>query len=140
MTRTRRKIDPTLKGEGSTVVDLAKRYGVHPNKVYSGKAASGQRRAGLPPELGAEAEERSRREATDLNAKIGQLTVERHFGQIPQQTSDPFRVEVRPGVLGHVRPHRIWRPALLVRAVRGECVYHVGHCRDPAPLQVSPLL
>jgi transposase len=41
MTKTRRKIDAGLKAkialealrEGSTVVDLAKRYEVHPNQV-----------------------------------------------------------------------------------------------------------
>ena len=45
MTKTRRTIDAGLKAkialealrEGSTVVDLAKRYEVHPNQVYTWK-------------------------------------------------------------------------------------------------------
>jgi len=90
MIKSRKKFDAAFKAkvalealrEDSTVPELAKRHGVHPNQIYTWKKQVLDNVASLFARgVGAsvDGEEEREREASKLYAKIGQLTVERDF-------------------------------------------------------------
>ena len=90
MTKSRKKFDAAFKAkvalealrEDMTVPDLAKRHGVHPNQIYNWKKQAVENLASLfarGASASGEGEEAREREASQLYAKIGQLTVERDF-------------------------------------------------------------
>ena len=90
MTKSRKKFDAAFKAkvalealrEDVTVPELAKRHGVHPNQIYTWKKQVVDNVSSLFARgVGAavEGEEEREREASQLYAKIGQLTVERDF-------------------------------------------------------------
>ena len=90
MTNSRKKFDAAFKAkvalealrEDMTVPELAKRHGVHPNQIYSWKKQVVDNVSSLFARgVGAsgDGDEAREREASQLYAKIGQLTVERDF-------------------------------------------------------------
>ena len=90
MTKSRKKFDAAFKAkvvlealrEDMTVPELAKRHGVHPTQIYSWKKQAVDNLASLLARGASgsgEGEEAREREASQLYAKIGQLTVERDF-------------------------------------------------------------
>ena len=84
--RTRRQMSAALKAkialealrEQATVADLAERYQVHPNQIYTWKKQL-QDQAARAFESGGNAAADHEREIERLHAKIGELIVERDF-------------------------------------------------------------
>jgi transposase len=82
MTKSRKKFDAAFKAkvalrEDTTVPELAKRHGVHPNQIYTWKKQVLDNVASLFARgVGAsvDGEEEREREASKFYAKIGQLT------------------------------------------------------------------
>ena len=90
MTKSRKKFDAAFKAkvalealrEDSTVPELAKRHGVHPNQIYGWKKQVVDNVASLfarGASASADGEEERERETAKLYSKIDQLTVERDF-------------------------------------------------------------
>jgi transposase len=84
--RIRRKIDAAVKAkialealrEQASVADLAQRYQVHPNQIYTWKKQL-QDQAARAFEAGGTGENNHEREFERLHAQIGELIVEREF-------------------------------------------------------------
>src|SRR5882757_5591888 len=104
MTKSRKKFDAAFKAkiavealrEDSTVPELAKRHGVHPNQIYTWKKQVLDNVASLfarGVSASVDGEEEREREASKLYAKIGQLIA----GSFDHRPS--IRRAHRPGLL-----------------------------------------
>ena len=65
--------------EGSTIVEIAARYNIHPNQVSEWKKQAIEGLAGVFTGKNGRNESAHEIQITELHAKIGQLTVERDF-------------------------------------------------------------
>jgi transposase len=65
--------------EGATIVDIAARYGIHPNQVGEWKKQAIEGLAVVFSSKTSRIEAANEAQIKDLHAKIGQLTVEKDF-------------------------------------------------------------
>jgi transposase len=65
--------------EGATIVDIASRYGIHPNQAGEWKKQAIEGLAGVFSGKASRTEAASEAQIKELHAKIGQLMVERDF-------------------------------------------------------------
>ncbi len=65
--------------EGAAIVEIAARYGIHPNQVGEWKKQAIEGLAGVFSGKASRTEAANEAQVKELHAKIGQLTVERGF-------------------------------------------------------------
>jgi transposase len=114
MKKPRNKHDPAFKAkvalaalrEDESVAELARRFGLHPNQIYTWKrefleraALVFERDAGAAASGGEDAAERE----TELLKKIGELTIERDFlaRGLPENRGPAHQSQVRAALDAH---------------------------------------